>query len=164
MSLSLDTVKPRQTAIYSSSSVLFIFIYFHLSLIFFLLLPFSYAACCLKYPRHSLCLALLHIKHTKPQHKNTNTYLCKHAHTHTHTLMKCPISSCPCFISLFSLLSPIPIIIPLSFSFPLWLSVRMDVSAGDSWNLIHSGMERGRQGERKTERMRGMRGLVCRAQ
>jgi len=30
----------------------------------------------------------------------------------------------------------------------------MDAWAGDSWNLIHTGMERGRQGKRERERER----------
>ncbi len=99
MSVSLDTIKPKQTSIYSSSLVLLSCLYISTSL-FFLLLPYSDAACCLKYPRHSLCLALPHIKHTKLQAQEYK-YILLHTHTHTHTLMICPNSSCPCFFPLY---------------------------------------------------------------
>ncbi len=150
MSVSFDTIKAKQTSIYSSSLVLLSCLYISTSL-FFRLLPYSDAACCLKYPRHSLCLALPHKKHTKPQAQEYKYILIQ-----THTLMICPNSSCPCFFPLYSV-HPFPSS-RLSFSFPLWLSVRMDASAGDSWNLIHTGMEGGRQGERDGENERGRGG------
>lgn len=158
MSVSLDTIKPKQTNIYSSSLVLLSCLYISTAL-FFLLLPYSDAACCLKYPRHSLYLALPHIKHTKLQAQEYKYILLQ---THTDDMPQFPLSLLLSFI----FCSPIPIIIRLSFSFPLWLSVKMDAPAGDSWNLIHTGMEGGRQGERwrERERDRGMRGIVFRAQ
>lgn len=73
-------------------------------------------------------------------------YTLMQTRTHIHTLMKCPISSHSFILLAFTHSHHHH---PFSLSFPLWLSVRMDASAGDSWNLIHAGMERGRQGERE---------------
>ncbi len=150
MSVSLDTIKPKQTSIYSSSLVLLSCLYISTSF-----LSFAALFWCRLLSEISTSLPMFSTP-TYKAHKATSTriqiHTSTHTHTHTHT------DDMPQFL-LSLLLSFIPIpIIRLSFSFPLWLSVKMDASAGDSWNLIHTGMEGGRQGERDGENEREIGG------
>lgn len=162
MSVSLDTIKTKQTSIYNSSFVLLSCLYISTSL-FFLLLPYSDAACCLKYPRHSLCLALPHKKHTKPQAQEYK-YILIQTHTHTHT------DDMPQFLlSLllsFILCSPIPII-PSLFLFPPLVECKNGCLGRrqlESDSYRNGGRQARRERWRERERERGMRGIVCRAQ
>ncbi len=161
MSVSLDTIKPKQTSIYSSSLVLLSCLYISTPLF----LSFAALFWCRLLSEISTSLPMFSTP-TYKAHKATSTRIQIHTLPHTHTQHH--TDDMPQFLlSLLLSFIPFPSSSVFSFSFPLWLSVKMDALGRrqlESYSYRNGG---GRQGERDGENEReigGWEGLSCRAQ